>query len=123
MSIMTCVRCSRPIDTDFDLDSLCVHGQEGKCICKACRDQKRLPTETPASAPYATEPKLAALSRELEHWCRGQNLPFRSADELHFRDDITGEQRAWLGDFIERWWEADRREDERSNLEEETEAA
>lgn len=43
------------------------------------------------------------LCAELREWCGQRNLPFDSADDLLARDDIQGEDRAWLMAFTRRW--------------------
>ncbi len=37
MSIDTCSRCSRHVDTDHDLE--CYIGDIGDCVCEPCRDK------------------------------------------------------------------------------------
>lgn len=38
MSVARCERCSRSVDTDYDLDSLYVIN--GQCICEHCRTEE-----------------------------------------------------------------------------------
>ena len=47
MSMDTCSRCSRPVDTDFDLDCYLEVGNMRSqtytvCICEPCRDKQEL---------------------------------------------------------------------------------
>lgn len=43
------------------------------------------------------------LSAELLGFCRDNDLPFTSADELALRDDLTEYQFGWLIAFIKLW--------------------
>lgn len=42
------------------------------------------------------------LHEELKEWCKVNNLPLVSADEI-LSEEITDDQRTYLLDFIERW--------------------
>lgn len=49
-----------------------------------------------------------ALTGEYQTWTTKNGLPQISADELRAETDkITGDQKVWLDDFIERWETAD----------------
>lgn len=45
MSLMLCKFCEEAVDTDDDPDSLYVIGHDGACVCRPCRDDRKLPTE------------------------------------------------------------------------------
>lgn len=47
-----------------------------------------------------TEESLCAM---YEDWMRQQSLQLGSADESLYDESLTKDQRAWLGDFCERW--------------------
>ncbi len=47
--------------------------------------------------------QFEALSAELQKWCKENNLPQWSADELVMEENISDNQRKWLRDFISRW--------------------
>ena len=49
--------------------------------------------------------KIDLLSELLQVWCKDNNLPYRSADDLLIDDtvDKTVQQKEWLRDFIELW--------------------
>ena len=58
--------------------------------------------------------KIDLLSELLQIWCKDNNLPYRSADDLLIDDtfdylnnipfvDKTVQQKEWLRDFIELW--------------------
>lgn len=36
-------------------------------------------------------------------WCESQSLTIQSADEMLYRDDLTGYQRDWLVAFVALW--------------------
>ena len=42
MSMCLCELCERPVDTDFDCDSLYVKGYDMKCVCEHCVDKHNL---------------------------------------------------------------------------------
>lgn len=46
--------------------------------------------------------ELTALSQEWRDFCRGEGLACVSADEMPM-DDLTGAQRDYIRDFIQRW--------------------
>jgi hypothetical protein len=52
---------------------------------------------------------LDTLIIEFQAWCKGNNLPQMSADELFCEkvDVLTAEQKSYLLEFIERWEEAE----------------
>lgn len=45
MSLMLCTFCKEAVDTDDDPDSLYVKAVPGECVCKWCREDRKLPTE------------------------------------------------------------------------------
>jgi hypothetical protein len=55
---------------------------------------------------------LDTLIREYEEWNAAQGLNLGSADEHLFDDDLTHEERKWLGDFCRRWEAAAKQERE-----------
>jgi hypothetical protein len=49
------------------------------------------------------EDELAALTQEYDAWQKAQGLSLGSADEHLFDENLTSEQRTWLGNFSRRW--------------------
>jgi hypothetical protein len=49
--------------------------------------------------------QIDLLSELLQVWCKDNNLPHKSADDLLLDDTIdkTVQQKEWLRDFIELW--------------------
>lgn len=45
MSAMLCKFCRNLVDTDDDPDSLYVVDHADDCVCKWCREDRKLPTE------------------------------------------------------------------------------
>ena len=62
------------------------------------------PVRTQPVQPKAPDTE-AGMCTELEAWCKAQGLPFRSADELRFDEDLklTATQVSYLGEFLIRW--------------------
>ena len=50
---------------------------------------------------------LAALCAEYAAWNKSNGLNLGSADEHHFDEYLTEEQREWVRDFSARWEEAE----------------
>lgn len=50
-----------------------------------------------------SQPTVDSMAEELRTYCREQQLPEYSADDLLFMDGLTEEQRSWLRDFCDRW--------------------
>lgn len=61
-----------------------------------------MPTETRASRA------IDALTAEYNAWNEKEGLNLGSADEHLFDPSLTEEQRVWLGDFVQRWEDAEK---------------
>ena len=59
------------------------------------------------TAPQKLHP-IDAMCREYTEWNKSQGLNLGSADEHHFDESLTDEQREWLKDFSRRWEAAER---------------
>lgn len=46
------------------------------------------------------------LSKEFQLWCKNNNLPRESAEELILRPELNYEQRIYIADFMRRWEKA-----------------
>lgn len=50
-----------------------------------------------------SRPTIDSMAEELRTYCREQQLPEYSADDLLFMEGLTEGQRSWLRDFCARW--------------------
>ncbi len=55
------------------------------------------------TAQLRNEYIAVVMSAELLLFCRDNDLPFESADELIFRDEITDTQFGWLAAYSKLW--------------------
>jgi len=60
------------------------------------------------------------LTLEFTAWCKANNLPLMSADELLYEvaETATRDQNQYISEFIERWHEAQAAEDAKADAEE-----